>query len=480
MALEWELVVDWDGDGIPDTHEEDRIVGMSTRRGRKYQIKPDGSGFEPVMVGDCQITLNNLDGRYDPYNIASPIYPNVLPGRKFRLDVVDTLHAGSDIFTGWISVPRPTGNRGVERLTITGYDGMERLRKTRALTTLKTNRYVHEAVGDILTAVNWADGSSLDAFSDLMPYWWASDKAAQEIEWLMDASLGRFLIAAGGQAKFYSRLRTRPVLAYITETDIQIGIDQPLPWETVRNDISLLITSLTAQSTGTVWQLGDKPLVVAGDSLELWGTFSYNGASCPAQNVIDPVVTTDYLMNSAADGSGTNLSADFTVTATIYADRIKLVVANGGATDGYITLLKVRGDALTSTVTELNRQDSASIAQYENLNLTIGNKCQQSVGIANDLLTLMLDMFSDIQIYPTVRLRSNYLQFERDLFDYVNLSFPSKSISGNYVLAYIEHRWLEPTGQVVETTWGFEPPVGAASDYWVFPTRIGLTSKLGA
>ena len=49
-------------------------------------------------------------------------------------------------------------------------------------------------------------------------------------------------------------------------------------------------------------------------------------------------------MNTASDGTGTNLTANFSVTATYFAETVKNVIENTGTTGGYVTLLKI-GDS---------------------------------------------------------------------------------------------------------------------------------------
>lgn len=49
-----------------------------------------------------------------------------------------------------------------------------------------------------------------------------------------------------------------------------------------------------------------------------------------------PVATTDYIMNAAADGSGADLTANFTVLATYGTDSVDYEIKNNGVTQGYI------------------------------------------------------------------------------------------------------------------------------------------------
>jgi hypothetical protein len=67
-----------------------------------------------------------------------------------------------------------------------------------------------------------------------------------------------------------------------------------------------------------------------------------------AANVVTPLVaSTDYLMNTVADGSGFNQTGSFTVTGTVYGSSIAIVVTNTSTTTAaFITKLQVRGDAI--------------------------------------------------------------------------------------------------------------------------------------
>lgn len=478
MTLIWTFEVDWDNDGNY-TNEVSELFDVTTRRGRKLPLRADGKGLEEVQSGQLIAKLNNLDRRYDPYYASSPLYPNVLPGARCRLRVTHN-SLTYDVLTGYLSNIRPTGE-AVERVQIDAEDGRDFLKRASSRTSLQTGIQIDQAIDQVLVDIDWPDGASLDAFSDTMAYWWAAGASAwYEINQLVDASLGKFFIAADGQAKYYSRLVNRSVRQTLTEDDIQLGVALRQPWEVIKNDISLLVKTRTLQATAELWRLGDKPLVEAGGSLTVWASFSYSNQSAPATNVISPVATTDYLMNSQADGGGSNLTANFSVAATIFGDAVKLVITNLGAVDGYVTLLKVRGDALTTQAVTMNSQDATSITRYKKRSLAIESNWLQSIDTATDLLSYILNFYKDALKFPVVTLRNQpVLQFGPDLFDFQALDFPSKDIDGNFVTGYIEHKWLERTGNLVETTFYFEPDPAATPGVWFFPAILD-SSTFGA
>ncbi len=96
-------------------------------------------------------------------------------------------------------------------------------------------------------------------------------------------------------------------------------------------------------------------------------------------NQVNPVATTDYAMNTAADGSGTNLTASFTVTASFFSSAVMLVLTNTHATaSGFVTTLQCRGDgiyALNPVTAEAS--NAASVAAY-GANVTLVEMLYQS------------------------------------------------------------------------------------------------------
>lgn len=59
-----------------------------------------------------------------------------------------------------------------------------------------------------------------------------------------------------------------------------------------------------------------------------------------------PIATTDYTMNSASDGGGSDLTANFTVTASATGLGVRFSIVNNGPTPGYVTKLQLQGKGI--------------------------------------------------------------------------------------------------------------------------------------
>jgi hypothetical protein len=469
-SLEWYLGVDWNNDTVY-TDESARLKHVKTSRGRKFYLRSDNQGFYMPRVGNMTVKLVNTDQRFNPY-----LHPEITTGAPF---ILQTSYAGTDydVLTGRVADIQPSKSAGLDIATLTGVDGMRYLERAKATTALHAGCYIHEAIQDVLAASSWPGGSAIDTVTDPLAYHWASGNTAfNEIEKLVDASLGAFFIAGDGRAKYYSRSRARVPVQTLSETTVMRDtIRLPQPWEIVRNDITLKVYTRTLQVSGDLWTLTDKPQVRTGRSLTVWGQYSFGNERCPATGVINPTTPTDWLINTQADGGGVNLSPWCTVTPSIFGDTIKLVIVNGSAFDGYVTLLKVRGQALTTEITVLNKAAATPDSMF-----TIDNPWLQDVVLSNDILTMLYNFLVAPRAYPECNILRGQpaLQFTPDLFDIVTLTFPTYSVADDYQVSDIAHSWIDSYGRVVDTHMCFEPnPAGGGAGwagFWFFPGTLDL------
>jgi len=146
-------------------------------------------------------------------------------------------------------------------------------------------------------------------------------------------------------------------------------------------------------SVAVLWTLQRAMKVEAGETVKITGRYRDpdGDAQVSGIDMVTPVATTDYLFNSEDDGSGTNMTASLTVTATYGTNAVEYELTNGAGTDGYVTLLQARGKGvyLYDTV-ESAAQDDDSIEDYGQRVLSIDMKYQDDpfeiAGVADDIL----------------------------------------------------------------------------------------------
>lgn len=475
QALAWDVSIDWDEDGVFEANEAERLTYVKVTRGRSELLQPIGQGFQSVSTGKAVVTLRNEDGRFDGWNSVSPLYPNVNYGKDIKIRVRDLSQSGTVIyplFRGTIIDIVPVGYGNDAKVMIYASDGMDLLRNYVARVAMQENITPDEAIGLILDSINWPSkyGRDLDVSFDNIRYWWASgnQQAMSAINDLAISFLGYFFIDTSGAACFRTRSSLGDSVVNYPQAYMLKDVDNPQPYDILRNTTRLRVHPRTQAATGAIWQLvGTPPSVLTGadNALTLFANYTYNNAPVPAINVVSPVATTDFLINSQSDGGGSNLTGSCTVTMTDFGDTAKLVITNNSGSTGYITFLRMRGDAIYEpNVSDVTYPaDPATVTRPRELILDL--LWQQDVNVAVDISNVMGPFYAGRHPMPRVKVDDHpELQFPIDLFDIVTVDLDYLGLSGeNYRLGHIEHETDSgfENCQKVQTRLSLEPYVSA-------------------
>jgi len=330
----------------------------------------------------------------------------------------------------------------------------------------------------VLDEVGWPSADrAIDAVTDTIPYWWADGVSAWDaLNELAESVLGSFFIAADGKATFYGRSHSDTAVVTLDQADILKQIDVPQPYENIRNSITINVKPRVEVDT-TLWELQEKTLVTAGETIYIWAEFSYDGESVPATVVTTPVATSDYTMNSAADGSGTNMTSDFAVSIDTFAKRAKLTIKNNSASNGYITMFKINGTAAyVPNIASVVDEDSASIAIYKKRSFLLESDWFQDVNLAQSFVDYLVTSLPLVRAFPEMQIEFQpTLQFPIDLFSRVLVSIPYRGVNNVYAIGSIEHKSLNNNISSILTTVKVEP-IPPSVVQWTFTVQLGIDS----
>ena len=483
--LLWALEVDWDGDGVFDgSNEAVRMIGLRTERGDNYYLSGDGRGFESHGIGFAMLTVDNYDGRFDPYNTTGPLYGKLQPGVKVRLKVRDGI-GGTDypIIAGILQDIKPYGRRGEVDLVLD--DGWRWLSDRDVSVALQANIYADDAIGAIADAAAYPWGYELDTGPDLIKWWWATGKKAKsEIEDIANSGIGSVFVANDGKLKYYSRQHADDPIMTLHEGELLKDIVIPQPWEFQRNIVKLSVKPRVTQSSQVIWTLNDKPAITAGESIVIWASYSYENYGVPATDVITPEITTDYTANASADGSGADKGAQIAIEITKFAETAKIIYTNNDAGTVYLTLAQLRGKPINAPNTTVIIQEGTNADTMPRV-LELDLLWQQDYNVGVNISEYLVDFLQSIQYFPTVFIEGRpEIQFALDLYDIVSLILDEWGVDANFKIGKIAHKFLAPTGQHVRTELKlfpvYLPPV---PNYWMLGSagysELGVTTYLG-
>jgi hypothetical protein len=213
-------------------------------------------------------------------------------------------------------------------------------------------------------------------------------------------------------------------------------------------------------------------------------------ASVSGKDMVVPAATTDYLFNTAADGSGTDITANLTVTASYGTEGVNYSLENTHATlTGYVIKLQARGKGIyTYDPMTLMLEDAASKVIHGTRILNLDLKYERNIETAYNFASVHLNQYKDPQTaVETVEFVANHDGYAMatflgcDIGSKFSLYDDLSAVNGDYFINGIEFAIMP--GKVIYCTWY---PSSAANDVYVYwylgeagKSELGVTTFLG-
>ena len=179
--------------------------------------------------------------------------------------------------------------------------------------------------------------------------------------------------------------------------------------------VGIPLRRVDAGTTTVLYQLGDAAMAIpAGATIHPFGPYrdpAQEAQRVGGANLQTPVSGTDYVANTAADGSGTDVTTQLTVTASFGASGVRWTITNSGTAAAYLTTLQARGRGIYDYARAYLEAAPASVSadQAHNiltLNLPYGSDLNVAQSVADNLL--------DVYRTPRTRAQSVTLMASRN------------------------------------------------------------------
>lgn len=344
---------DLDGDG---TWETDLSAAVNTRAGG-FKLSRGMNADGIYQVSRFNVGLDNDDGAFTPDYPSGTYYGQLGPGIPIRV----VGHHNSIDYTLWTGYAESWKVRAgkVRVCDVGGVDLAKFLAESEPVNVaVSTSRDTDGAIQAVLEAIGLDSGDwSLDDGLQDLPYSYAIQQTAMEaiMAFVRSEMGGRAYILADGRFKFESRAARLGTTADYTWGD---GSSVEPEQVDVEHEDSELVSSVTVRGTRYLtgqdgeevfrFSLGrDSP---ADESLQIAAGAVYERTFAllsPVLSIYTATATTDYAANDNADGSGTDRTGSLTVTYTLTGGgQVRVSITNGHSGAVYVTLLRVRGQAV--------------------------------------------------------------------------------------------------------------------------------------
>jgi len=517
MAGTYSLLVDWNADG-DFTDSNDDITGdtlsLSWSRGRDYASALQGRS----VAGKLTATLINTDGKYSPSNTSSALTGNILPGRSIKLQ------AGSGSFPYTFPIafndgvrwqgkldkikPSPAA-RGRRTATLTAFGTLGYLNQFETQLASQTNRRTDQAVGDILDDVGWdeADDRDLDTGqTTISRFWMSGKKTIDALRLVEEAEAGFVKESKSGQVAFENRFHRLTETASTTSqaTFSDAGgaahtfeqIAQVDPLSTIVNHVEATARTFTTASVAVLWthpETGSaSPTLAPGEAKTFEAEFPNPDAANNSMEVdawTTPAATTDYLLNAASNGTGTNLTGDITVTQVKTAERMAITLTNSATgSDGYVTKLQARGTAVSTKNPCIVRAiDTTSQTSYGERKYVAKTKFIPTTSEAQDWCDYQVSIYASPVEILTMTIPASAQgnighALTRDLSDRITVTATGDAnlgVNADFFIESEKHQ-VSAGGQEHTVEWQLSPASGGYSQFWVLGTGVLGTSTVPA
>lgn len=451
------LEVDWDADGTFDGTREKNLREFAVERGRQYTISPNGDRFEEEDTGSYSAVFYDLEGRYNFYNENSPIYGMLSGGKRFRMRVRTPENNIYYVMSGVLDDPSSFKDGKIPMAALTGEDGWGYLRDQAGVVTLPLQEdiYVDDAIALILERAGWLWGKNLDAGVDQRNYYWVDQRSsARSLHELVHSELGTINVGGDGAMVFRSRVHSEADVLAISHDDC-IDVRRATPKDVIRNLIKVRTTPLSEQSQQVVWSLPGELEINPGQTVEVWAEYEYNGANVPVKNPVAPEAGTDYEGWTGTGHTGSDVTADITVTLDSFSTRGLVRVTNDGAVLAYVTV-DVRGTPIAPmNSATFEYEDAESVRQFGPRPFSLN--IDQNLNKARQYRDLLGAYLASAKNFLIVDLLPNpEVQFSVDLGQVIRGDFADYGIDASYRVISISH---SHKGNLTHTRWWLEPYV---------------------
>jgi hypothetical protein len=507
VVASYKLQVDWANDGswtgTGETIDMGRVRGITCSFGRDRASQLTGRS----KSGSLRATLDNRSGDYNPFNSSSPIYGNILPGRPVRLLGTSATQSDQAIWQGYLLRITPQvflGGDATAILEATGPLGQINLDQIEV--PMVTSQRTDQVVDDILDAAGWGAGSSyrtLDTGKTTITRYWKSATytvpALQEIE----STEGGFVRESkSGQIVFdnrHHRLAGAALTSQATYSDASdaarvysnIVQDDPLPH--IFNIFQTEVQTYTTASVAVLWTLSEtgasSPSIAPGVARTYIARYPTSASANNARGVASwttTAVTTDMLGNTAADGSGDNVSASIGIAVSKSSETMEITLTNNTSATAYVTKLQARGTAITADdPASIKQEDSTSQTAFGKRTWPSRTKFIPDTGEALDWADFNLSIYKD----PTASLQLSFFanrdtnslneMLDRDISERVTVvadNTADLSINRDFFIEGVRHQIS--ANRLHQVTYLLSDAV-QFSDFWVLNTSaLGTSTRL--
>ena len=425
--------------------------GVRWKRGMTSNAPGDcvaGTGTLEFSLRNDELNSGATAGWYSPASAACR------PGFTFGIPVRLVANDGTDRpqWRGRLRTILPDpGIYGTRRTHCTAQDCVGDLAETDVRSIApqinKTEVQLLTALIAALPAESQPPATSFDAALDTYPYAFddigGGTTAMDAAKRVVASAQGLLYAKADGTLRYDNRHTAALKTSSFTFTDALLkrddGLSVPSSLANVFNRVRVTIHPKTVDLASVVvlYAAASRVAVSPGETIEVWGSYTdptNRTRVLGGTNFQTPLVSgTDYSGNTAADGTGADVTASVSVTATCFAADVKFTITNTGALLAYVQY-QVRGTAIYDNAPRTF--ESFTAESYGDRPLDLDLPYQADANIAKDLADYYKSQYLSLtgqldaeQFFPLASATLMTQALTREIGDVITITEPQIGVA---------------------------------------------------
>ncbi len=471
----------------------------------QYGIRGSGANDRVASTGTLTFQLDNsvnnsggVVGYYSPNNV------NVRSGFNLGIGVRLSITFGGYTYykwSGFLNSIEPLG--GVKRQRVTNCIALDWMDTAASAKLSQVALQINKRSDEVFTAVynNLArPAPSVTTGTGASTFAFALDNVQDESTTVLSAfqtiaasEVGFIYVKGnttlGGELVFENRTARQVTSSSATINNDMLEMSTSRSIKDLMNDIKVetFPRLVDAASTSVLYLLQNANTSITGGAT-LSIDASYTDPNQKASRVggtamVTPVAFVDYLMNTQADGSGSDLTASLSIVETFGANSAKLVLTNNSSQTGFLTLLKLRGKGIyTYDHTISSSIDASSQYDYGINTLSYSMPYEDTLTVGQNAADYFLSLYKDPLTYMSdITIDGN---MSSQFMTYIGALEPSSRITVTETVTGLNNDYfingvdlVISAGNHVRATYTLVP---AFTNLWILGTStLGVDTVLG-
>lgn len=398
-----------------------------------------------LSMGRCEFIVDNNQKKYSPLNSASPYYGYLNPNRPVRVNVT-YITSTYTLFTGFLDALTIDPQFGKQSVHIQASDVVKNLKAQTISMPIRANINVGSLVSEILSyATVPVSDRHVHSFTDTLAFsWFEKREPIGILNDLLTYGYYNAYVAGNGQIHVHDRLFALEETVVGSYSEFY-GLTYNRSEEDMGNIVKVTgHPRKLSTSINTIAWITDLVTIPGSGYASFWLTYvdpETLESDTPAQSVMAPVSSMDYLAYYDTLGLSTNLTSNLQVSTGRFGTTAVCSIFNTKGTKANLLKFQLRGYSIQQKPpVSFETESSSSQTLYGKKNYEVESDLISEFEHTQNYANFLLYTHKDPENAITVTLKNQWPDIlDLELSNIINIDEDNTSINAPCTIKSLDH-----------------------------------------